>query len=270
MPDAGAPARRPATAPRPRNDLLESVQRALRVLEVVSAAEDGIPAKAVARRAGLKLSTTYHVLHTLVAEGYLVHFEDRRGYGLGYKIPSLYRRLRMKLDVPPTVAAVVAEVHERADAAAYFAAYRDTEIVVVHVVDSPRTPRVDPLDVGFTAAPHATAFGKVMLSTLSPARRRSLLSGGLPRLTPLTLTDRQELEEELATVRTSGVAVEAEEFQRTVSCLAAPVRHATGAVVGAIAVSVPAAEFERRRRHLEEVVRAGAARAGQAATLVAR
>ena len=50
------------------SDLVGSVQRALRVLEVVAQSPDGITAKAVARRLDLALSTTYHLLNTLAAD----------------------------------------------------------------------------------------------------------------------------------------------------------------------------------------------------------
>ena len=248
--------------------LLSSVQRALRVLDVVSSAEDGVTAKAVARRAGLKLSTTYHLLNTLVSEGYLVRLEDAHGYGIGYKIPKLYQRLRLKLDVVPGVGAAVARVHEIADAAAYYASFRDTQIVIAHVVDSVRTPRVEPLHVGFHEAAHATAFGKVMLATLTPGQRRSYLNDhGMPQLTPLTVTDRWELEAELDLARINGVVTEVEEFQLKVACVGAPVRDASGTVVGAMGLSVPAREYADRRVHLERTLLCGAEQAGHAIAL---
>src|ERR687897_587029 len=79
---------------------LSSVHRALQVLEVVAAAGDGISAKAVARRLEYKLSTTYHLLESLVADGYLVRLEASRGFGLGPKLPALHDRLVAQLPVP--------------------------------------------------------------------------------------------------------------------------------------------------------------------------
>ena len=60
-------------------NLVQSVQRALRILEVIADNPDGITAKAIARRLELALSTTYHMLHTLVAEGYVVRLEGVAG-----------------------------------------------------------------------------------------------------------------------------------------------------------------------------------------------
>ncbi len=69
--------------------LIGSAQRALRVLELVAAADAPITAKVVARRAGYKLSTTYHLLNTLAHEGYLVRVGHGHGFRLGPKIDAL-------------------------------------------------------------------------------------------------------------------------------------------------------------------------------------
>jgi DNA-binding IclR family transcriptional regulator len=242
-------------------DLLGSVRRAFRVLEAVAAGGDGVTAKAVARRAGLPLPTTYRLLNTLVYEGYLVRLHQSRGYGLGYKLTGLHRRLSQQLEVTPGVLSVLHRIHDECAAAAYFTVFRDEEIVVAEVVDSPSARRAEPLDVGFHQAPHATAFGKVMLSWLPAERRRDhLREQGLPRLTERTITAPDVLEDHLARVRASGVAVEVGEFQGGLSCLAAPVFDAGGKVAGALATSVPVELFEQRHRKLRDAVRAGATR----------
>ncbi len=238
------------------------MQRALRVLDVVSHAEEGVTAKAVARRAGLHLSTTDHLLNTLVHEGYLVRLGDKQGFGVGYKIPVLYRQLRRHLDLTPGMAAVVADVHHQAQAAAYYAGFRDSRIVLAHVVDSPRCPRTDLLQVGFAESAHATAFGKLLLASRTPGARRSYLAlHGMPRLTPMTVTHRWELQAELDRARVDGLVAEVEEFQLRSGSLAAPVQDRTGAVVGAIAVSVPAGQFAQRHTDLDHIVCQGASRA---------
>lgn len=241
--------------------LIGSAQRAFRVLEVVASAGDGITAKAVARRTGFKLSTTYHLLNTLVHEGYLIRLGHGRGFGLGYKLGGLYHRLCAELDVDQVLSEELRELHQRAEAAAYYTVFRDTDLVVAAVADSPRFPRAKPLDFGFHEAAHATAFGKVLLSAL-PARQRHeyLASAGMPRLTERTRVRVRELDSELEQVRHAGMALDVEEFQPELACLSAPVLAADGAVLGAIAFSVPVGEFADRRWELERAARAGAAR----------
>jgi DNA-binding IclR family transcriptional regulator len=241
--------------------LIGSAQRALHVLEIVGSAGDGITAKAVARRAGYNLSTTYHLLNTLVHEGYLIRLGHGRGFGLGYKLSGLYQRLCAELDVDQQLNDELRRLHERAAAPAYYTVFRDTDLVVAAVADSPRFPRATPLELGFHEAAHATAFGKVLLASMTQRERKDYLVGaGMPRLTERTLTSAAELDTELANVERSGMALEIEEFQPELACLSAPVHDIEHKVVGAVAFSVPAVQFGARRWHLERAARAGAAR----------
>jgi len=99
----------------------------------------------------------------------------------------------------------------------------------------------------------------VLLAAMDSARReRYLASTGLRRLTGHTITDRAGLERHLAHVKESGIALEVNEFQDGLACLASPVRSRAGAVVGSVAISLPAPELLARRGQLERVVRHGA------------
>lgn len=213
--------------------LIGSAQRALRVLDIVGSAGDGITAKAVARRAGYNLSTTYHLLNTLVHEGYLIRLGHGRGFGLGYKVGSLYQRLCAELDVGQELQDELHHLHLRAEAAAYYTVFRETDIVVAAVADSPTYPRATPLDFGFHEAAHATAFGKVLLASLPRRDRREYLaSAGMPRLTGRTTVRANDLDTELEHVARAGMALEIEEFQPELACLSAPVQDASGRITG--------------------------------------
>ena len=232
--------------------LIGSAQRALKVLEIVGSAGDGITAKAVARRAGYHLSTTYHLLNTLVYEGYLIRLGHGRGFGLGYKLGNLYQRLCAELDVEQQLRDELHRLHWRAGAAAYYTVFRDTDVVVAAVADSLEHPRAEPLDFGFHEAAHATAFGKVLLASLPQRQRREYLAeAGMPRLTARTTVRATDLDTELDQVGRSGMALEVEEFQPELACVSAPVVGPENRVTGAVAFSVPAAQFSARRWYLE-------------------
>lgn len=242
-----------------------SITRALRVVEAVAAAGDGVTAKAIARRLGCPLPTVYRSLSTLVDEGYLVRLHDVRGYGLGYRVAELHRSLADQVRPSEPVRALLREVHTAAGAAAYLAVFRDIDVVVAHVDDCPEHPRPESMQVGEPTAPHATAAGKVMLADLRPGRLAELLArGGLPRLAPHTVEDRRALDRELMRIRSDGAAVEVEEFQPGVAGVAAPVHGPDGEVTGALGVSVTRAEFAARRWELESVVRQAAVRVSAA------
>lgn len=264
MTDAQAPpdARRNGAAP------LQSVGRALRVLEVIASSPGGLTAKEIAAELDLALPTTYHLLHALIDAGHVVHLSEQHVYGLGYMARYLGQALSRQLAVPPGVATAIRAVHQLADAAAYYAVYRDTEVVIAHVEDSERRPRAQPLDVGFHQAAHATAFGKIMLSAMDPDRlARYLGAAGLDGLTPATIRDRGALQEQLAHVRRAQLALEIGEFQAGMSCMAVPVRDPVGTVAASVAISLPTREFLARRWDVERAVRQGATRITRALAL---
>jgi DNA-binding IclR family transcriptional regulator len=239
-----------------------SIVRALRVVETVAAAGDGVTAKAIARRLGSPLPTVYRALGILVSEGYLVRLDDMRGYGLGYRVAELHRGLVEQLQPAAGVKLILHEVHTAGRAAAYLVVPRDVQIVVAHVDDCLDHPRPEGMRVGEPTAAHAIAGGKVLLAGLRPGRLSELLSRtGLGRLAPQTVADRRALDRELMRVRSDGAAVEVEEYQSKIAGVAAPVAGPDGEVAGAIGVSVSRSEFAARRWELERLVRQAAARA---------
>ena len=171
--------------------LITSVQRAFRLLEAVSAHQNGAPAKQLARETGLPLATAYHLLRTLVHDGYLRKLDDG-GFVLGDKLQMMQstgRGQALLSRVRPTLAALRDEL----TTAAYLTFYEEGEIRVAEIVDGPRAPRVD-LWVGFEDAGHATALGKAVLRELDDESRKDYLSRHhLADLTPRTITSRPEL-----------------------------------------------------------------------------
>jgi DNA-binding IclR family transcriptional regulator len=238
---------------------VQSVSRALAALELVASSHDGVTAKELAAHLGVALPSAYHLLATLTDAGYLLHLAGEHRYALGYRVRLLEQGLERQMEVPRLVADAIRRLHLEADAAAYYAVYREVDVVIAHVVDSERRPRVRVLDVGFHEATHATAFGKVMLAAMDPDARQDYLDRrGLRRCTERTIVDRSVLETHLDQVRRSGVALEIGEFQPGLSCLAAPVWSPAGNAVASVAVSLPSKEFQERRWDLEGAVRRGA------------
>jgi DNA-binding IclR family transcriptional regulator len=204
-------------------------------MEAVGNHPNGALAKVLAREAGLHLGTTYHLLRTLVYEGYLVRLADG-SYVLSDRVASLLRHSRVQLAlgrIRPALAALRDEVR----AAAYLCLYEDGEIVVREIVDGPTTPRVD-LWVGFHDAGHATALGKSVLTSLDPEARRDYLARhGLADLTPHTITDPRRLLRELEQDKADGLIMDHEEYAIGTACAAAPI--GDGSAIGAVALSMP-------------------------------
>lgn len=238
--------------------LIVSVRRALHLLDAVGEAGRPMPAKALARRADLPLATTYHLLRTLVHEGYLTRLDDA-GYVLGDHVATL-------LDGPAQAGRsaarrreILVALRDELCAASYLSVLTDGEIRLLDVADGPAAPRVD-LWVGFEDAAHATAVGKAVLAVLRAGERDDYLARhALADLTPHTVTDRRVLLHQLESG--PALAMDREEYALGTACVAVPVPGAPHPA--AVAVSVPAARVGRVVARAEQL-RTAAARLGLA------
>lgn len=212
--------------------LIASVQRALRLVDIVANEPRPVLAKQLAQRSGLSLGTTYNLVRTLVREGYLSHEPD--GLVLGARFPALRGGDGQGVFLAQ-VRAVLNEVADDMGATAYLSRYEDGEVHLVDIVDAKESPRVE-LWVGLHSSAHATALGKQILAELSRDERLDYLSRhSLPELTPHTISDRRVLLEQLA--RSADTAVDHEEYAIGYTCLAVPVQ-APG-ITASLAVSLP-------------------------------
>lgn len=240
------------------SDLVQSVSRAMRVLEAVGDSPQGCSPKVVTRRTGLHLSTVYHLLRTLAYEGYLVR-TDVGDYRLGFEVADRFRDLRASLSHPPRVESVLRALAERTGHSAYLARLLDGCVVISAVAEAAGSPHLEDLVPGFDEAAHATALGKALLATLPTDERRALLaSAGLRAFTPATVREVDALEAELSDAGGSptGVFVEESQFRDGVSCAATLV--ATGDPAEpwwAVALSASSAALRRRRHSLAAALR---------------
>lgn len=174
------------TQPAARESTVQTNERTLAILEIV-AERGGASAREVSDALGYPIPTVYRLLQTLVKNDYLVHLRTEHRFELGFKLDRLGVSLHRQVGVPRPVRAEIAGLHDRAEAAAYFAVYRGVDVVVAYVVDSAAHPRLTPLSFGFHEAAHATAFGKVMLAGMRSEHVTQYMDvHAMPRLTPET------------------------------------------------------------------------------------
>ncbi len=226
--------------PAPSGTLISSVQRAVRLLETVAGHGAGAPAKQLARETGLALPTTYHLLGTLVHEGYL-----RRDKGLFFlgeaaeRLSSSGAQQKRRI----TVADTLARWRDAIGGPVYYAVYRDGEIELVCVADTPGHPAVAEW-ADFRETGHAHAIGQCLLSQLDEdARRDHLHRYPVRPVTPYTVRDEHSLLRRLERLRRMEPVIERQEYVLGAVCAAIPVT--IGTTAATVAVSLPAHQADR-------------------------
>ena len=228
------------SAPPPTATLIGSVQRAMRLLETVAGHEYGAPAKQLARETGLALPTAYHLLRTLVHEGYL-----RRDKGLFFLGEAAARLSSGGAEQKrrSTMADTLAHWRDATGAPVYYAVYREGEIDLVCVSDTPGNPAVEEW-ADFRQTGHAHALGQCLLSQLDEEGRRDHLDRHPVRpVTPYTVRDDQGLLRRLERTRRMEPVMERQEYALGTVCAAIPVT--VGSTAAAVALSLPAHQADR-------------------------
>ncbi|MGW6541171.1 IclR family transcriptional regulator [Streptomyces sp. NPDC055051] len=221
--------------------LIQSVRRAVRLLDELERRGGAGSAKQLAREALLPLPTAYHLLRTLVHEGLV-----RNDNGV-YALVSPLRR-----DAGPTahepalrIQAWIDTLSLDLDAAVYFVQYRDGEVEVGAVSDNPARPPVQEW-ADFRATAHAHAAGQSLLLQLDPEQRGDHLSRHpVTALTPHTVEARRDFERRLAALPRRLPVLEHQEYALGAACAAVPIT--VGAETAAVALSIPASEGARLR-----------------------
>ncbi|MFE7183407.1 IclR family transcriptional regulator [Streptomyces erythrochromogenes] len=220
--------------------LIGSVQRALRLLEAAGSHTEGAPAKQLAREAGLPLPTAYHLLRTLTHEGYL-----RRESGvfvLGAAAGRLavgglqQKRRTMILDS-------LAHFRDTVGAPVYFAVYREGEIEVVGVSDTPGSPACEEW-ADFRATGFAHAIGQCLLGQLDEGARKDYYDRHpVAAITPYTVRDLRALENRIGARGRMQPVIERQEYALGTVCAAIPIT--AGDTAATMAISLPLHQEDR-------------------------
>lgn len=201
----------------------------------------------VARTVGIHRATAFRFLATLESSSY-IEPSDRPGC---YCLSSKWCFVESDTSWPsgmflfsvPILKELTIETGETADLGVL---YRG-EVVLVQVVEGPQVVRVSP-KVGDTRPAHATSLGKILLAGLSDEALEEWLNGRtLELLTPNTIASPQRLRAQLAEIRQCGYAVDEQEYELGLACVAAPVRDSTGATIAAVTVSGPSSRITYHR-----------------------
>ena len=222
-----------------RRGSVQSVDRALTLLESLARSAGGMSLTDLAAGAGLNISTCHHLLATLVKWGYVAKAPGRR-YALGARGLHLGQAFLKQVDLPRRAQPLIERISADTGETVHLAVLQGDSIITLMRREGRHAVRVDTGQLGASDAPHATATGKAMLAWLPEHEiRRILAIKRMDALTPNTITNADQLIEELRLVRRNGHAIDREEFQPGVLCVGAAIRDHLGAVVGALSASTP-------------------------------
>ena len=239
------------------NSRIQSIDRAVELLDAIAGAPEPETAPALADRCGLNRSTAWRILATLEHHGLVQRDPDSNRYSLGFAV----LKLAAAAGHEPLVRLAHPVLRRLADATGEtvnVAIARRLELVYADQVQARHV--MAPNWLGHTVPLHATSTGKAFLAALPPAELDALLRAPLERFTDTTITGASALQTELARVRKQGYAVSHGELEPALWGVSAAACDAVGRPVAVISVWGADA---RVRDRLDELGAQAASAAGE-------
>lgn len=213
--------------------IIQSLSRGLTVLELLSQSEKGLGVTELSKVLDVDKSSVTRMLSTLTTHQFAMKDPNSRRYLLGPKVQELLKSSTSTLPLREQSMPIIERLCEETGENAHVAIYSQEHALVIADVESSAQLRVVSGE-GRLIPNHCTAIGKCLIAFDESPLPKELLP-----FTPRTITSRDQLRLHLEQIRERGYAVDDEEHEFGVRCIAAPVYDGTGRAVASMGISGP-------------------------------
>lgn len=219
---------------------VQSVERAIAILRSFSTERPERGVGELSRELGLHKSTVSRLMMTLERGGLLSRNPETQRYRLGIDLIGLAAQVISYMDVREVARPPLRKLADECQESVNLVVLDAGQVVNLEQFVPPTRQVKNIGRVGRRMCPHCTAAGKTLLAHLPAEEFEQILPDHLEKLAPNTITDLDQLRQELARVRQQGYAVAREELEEGLNAVAAPIYDHTHSVIAAASVSGPA------------------------------
>ena len=216
---------------------VQSLDRTFDILELLSQERRGLSLTGIADRLDLHKSTVFRLLAALKNRGYVIQSGSRGLYKLGMEFLQLCSQYLNNLELKTEAEPYLHRLSQRTAQTVYLAIRQDLEVVYIDKVEQFNSLRKYSI-IGQRRPLHCTSLGKALLTGMSGQEITILYAGKtLEALTPRTITDVEELKENISLCRRRGWCFDDQEFSLEERCIGAPVFDYREKVIAAVSTS---------------------------------
>lgn len=229
---------------------VSAIERALEILMLLFREKREMGITEIAAAMGLHKSTVHRALTTLQEYGFVEQNPVTSKYWLGIRLFSLGMLYRDKMRIQDLARPFTEELARKCREVVHMGILENQhEIGRVLVIDKVETEQILSLTprIGSGTPAHCSAMGKMLLAYQSDEYLEKFAAQGLPRYTKNTITDLEELKRELRQIKRQGYALDREEIEVGLTCVAAPILDGQGKAVAAVSVSGPVTRITPER-----------------------
>jgi DNA-binding IclR family transcriptional regulator len=218
---------------------VQVLERAGAILDILAEAQDGLGLAEIAKVAKVHKSTAHRILMSLEAQRLIYRDPAGGRYRLGLRLFELGSAAIAQFNIRDRARRYLEAVVNESEETVHLCVMDAGEVLYLDKVEPSRSIRMSSR-IGLRNPAHCTAVGKAMMAWMPETEVESIVHRhGLQKFTPKTITTLAELRAELAKVREYGYAIDDEEHEDGVRCVASVVRDHSGRPAAAISISAP-------------------------------
>ncbi|MDW3646757.1 MAG: IclR family transcriptional regulator [Bacteroidia bacterium] len=232
-------------------ELKSSVQKTFAILEYFTVQKPEWGVTELAEAIGSNKSTVYRFLSDMGKLGILYKDPSTEKYSLGLKLFELGNRVHLQTafvdNTHPELIKVAGSITETV----HIAVLKNHQVFYVDKVESPQGLKISS-HIGSYNPAYATSLGKMLLAfqeeDLQKQSIKAIMNGKGPiAFTQNTITRQDLLLKELKQIRRNGFAIDREEFEIGLICVAVPIFNQKNEVVASLSASGPSNRFEEEK-----------------------
>lgn len=227
-----------------RRYTVDAAAKALDLLSAFSFREPRLSLADLATRTGIPRPTAFRLLTTLEQAGFVAKISGE--YQLGIKCFVMGNVVAASLDLREKAQRHLEQLRDATGETVHLAVLDGWQVLYLERLQSPHPIGFMRSRIGGVVPAYCTSLGKTLLAFAPHDDVQAWLSlQSFPAMTPQTITSPRRLLKELRAIRERGYALDEQEHELGVRCIAAPIWNHAGEVVAAISVAGPADRMPR-------------------------
>jgi len=226
---------------------LKSVRKALQIFELFTIDTPELSISDLVRKLSMPKVSVYRFLRVLLKSSFITQDRQTKKYRLGIKIFELGSIVLRNFDLREVAFPLIVELSKRSGETVHLGVLDNQQVVSIEGVESDQSLRIS-LPVGKRVYLHSTGIGKAILAFLTDQEIQEIVrQKGLLRFTNNTIIHFDQLMKEIQLIKKRGYAIDNEENEHGIRCVAAPIFDVNKQVVASISISGPSVRIPHSR-----------------------
>lgn len=237
----------PSVSAHDQEGTVNAVIRALSILDLLGQANEELGVTEISHETNLHKSTVFRLLNTLALSGYIKQNPENGKYALSIHLVQLGMSVLNRIDLRRVARPYLEELLNTCGEAVHLGILDQGDVIYIDKIDVDR-PLTMGSRIGGKSPGYCTGLGKVLMAYLpEPELQQLVTKRKFCRFTVNTIVEPNQLLEHLARIREQGYALDDEEHELGIRCLAVPIKDHKGNVVAAVSVSGPTLRMTREK-----------------------